>query len=62
MLGFFSNFKENKLQMIDKLPIENILFLDIETVPQIDTWNNRETALRRSGKGSTKVQFSTTVA
>lgn len=26
--------------MIQKIPIENILFLDIETVPQTDTWNN----------------------
>ena len=26
--------------MIHKLPIENVLFLDIETVPQIDAWNN----------------------
>ncbi len=26
--------------MIQKIPIENILFLDIETVPQIDSWNN----------------------
>jgi uncharacterized protein YprB with RNaseH-like and TPR domain len=39
MLGFFITFIKTK-QMIHKLPIENILFLDIETVPQMDSWDN----------------------
>ena len=55
MLGFFINFKEQK-QMIQKIPIENILFLDIETVPQTDTWNNLDSTTQYLWDKKTKSQ------
>ena len=55
MLGFFINFKEQK-QMIQKIPIENILFLDIETVPQTDTWNNLDSTTQYLKNKKTKSQ------
>ena len=55
MLGFFINFKEQK-QMIQKIAIENILFLDIETVPQTDTWNNLDSTTQYLWDKKTKSQ------
>jgi len=42
--------------MIQKIPIENILFLDIETVPQIDTWNNLDSTTQYLWDKKTKSQ------
>lgn len=42
--------------MIQSLPIENILFLDIETVPQIDTWNNVDSTTQYLWDKKTKSQ------
>ncbi|WP_312769784.1 3'-5' exonuclease [Epilithonimonas sp.] len=42
--------------MIHKIPIENILFLDIETVPQIDSWNNLDSTSQYLWDKKTKVQ------
>jgi len=42
--------------MIHKIPIENILFLDIETVPQIDFWNNLDSATQYLWDKKTKSQ------
>jgi len=42
--------------MIHKIPIENILFLDIETVPQIDTWNNVDSTTQYLWDKKTKSQ------
>ncbi|MFC4165090.1 3'-5' exonuclease [Epilithonimonas zeae] len=42
--------------MIHKIPIENILFLDIETVPQIDTWNNLDPTTQYLWDKKTKSQ------
>jgi len=42
--------------MIQKIPIENILFLDIETVPQIDTWNNVDSTTQYLWDKKTKSQ------
>lgn len=42
--------------MIQKIPIENILFLDIETVPQIDTWNNLDSTTQYLWDKKTKFQ------
>ena len=42
--------------MIHKLPIENILFLDIETVPQIDSWNNLDATTQYLWDKKTKSQ------
>ena len=42
--------------MIHKLPIENILFLDIETVPQIDSWTNLDPTTQYLWDKKTKSQ------
>ena len=42
--------------MIQKIAIENILFLDIETVPQIDTWNNLDSNTQYLWDKKTKSQ------
>lgn len=42
--------------MIQNLPIENILFLDIETVPQIDNWNNVDSTTQYLWDKKTKSQ------
>ncbi len=42
--------------MIHKIPIENILFLDIETVPQIDSWNNLDSVTQYLWDKKTKSQ------
>ncbi|PZU91683.1 MAG: 3'-5' exonuclease [Chryseobacterium sp.] len=42
--------------MIQKIPIDNILFLDIETVPQIDTWNNLDATIQYLWDKKTKFQ------
>ncbi len=42
--------------MIQKIPIENILFLDIETVPQTDTWNNLDSTTQYLWDKKTKSQ------
>lgn len=42
--------------MIQKIPIENILFLDIETVPQIDTWDNLDSNTQYLWDKKTKSQ------
>ena len=42
--------------MIHKLPIENVLFLDIETVPQIDAWNNLDSTTQYLWDKKTKSQ------
>ena len=42
--------------MIQKIPIENILFLDIETVPQTDTWNNLDSNTQYLWDKKTKSQ------
>lgn len=42
--------------MIQKIAIENILFLDIETVPQIDTWNNLDSTTQYLWDKKTKSQ------
>ena len=42
--------------MIHKLPIENILFLDIETVPQIDSWDNLDATTQYLWDKKTKSQ------
>lgn len=42
--------------MIHKIPIENILFLDIETVPQIDSWNNLDSTSQYLWDKKTKFQ------
>ncbi len=42
--------------MIQKIPIENILFLDIETVPQIDAWNNVDSTTQYLWDKKTKSQ------
>lgn len=42
--------------MIQKIAIENILFLDIETVPQTDTWNNLDSTTQYLWDKKTKSQ------
>lgn len=42
--------------MIHTLPIENILFLDIETVPQIDIWSNVDSTTQYLWDKKTKSQ------
>lgn len=42
--------------MIQKIPIKNILFLDIETVPQIDTWDNLDSNTQYLWDKKTKSQ------
>jgi len=42
--------------VIQKIAIENILFLDIETVPQIDTWNNLDSTTQYLWDKKTKSQ------
>ncbi len=44
------------MQMLHKILIENILFLDIETVPQINTWNNLDTTTQYLWDKKTKNQ------
>ena len=42
--------------MIHKIPIENILFLDIETVPQVDEWKNLNETTQYLWDKKTKIQ------
>lgn len=42
--------------MLYKIPIENVLFLDIETVPQINSWENLDGTTQNLWDKKTKIQ------